>query len=288
MPSVKEATILKARVILRQAERESILVGLSILILIEKKVRQKVIRQAIIHIPFLKSKSLIMSMLKLYFLLVFILPFSASYAQKVIIVDTLIGYNSALQSSNQLLQSCYISIEDFEKEQPLDVTYYAAIYPNVIARNVIADEVCILLDDRGGNLMIRNIQGSSDDTIRISRWKIYSNGLTDTLSGSKAYYQMYNDSIVRTSPKIVPFKMLIKNKGKKKLNEICLCVNGRYYKLPVTTITERSIETFHGYEPLNIYKQYMSNQNPKKTYSYKKFEGTQTRITRKFSATLTL
>lgn len=213
-------------------------------------------------------------------------------AHKTVIIDTLLGYTEEMQVGLPLVQS----VPEKGKELIIDQTFQPEIaistkYPNAIVTNIDLNKISLLLDNKGGVISLFSLDNIVSDTIRINKWMIHKNGLTDTVRGTKAYFQMYNDSMSKEPCKIEAIKYLERNKGKKKLKNINVAINGKHYNIPVEIITVHSSlnSSFHGYTPRKTYNAFMSkSENDKKVYRYKRFMGETKILIRRFNASLQL
>lgn len=97
-----------------------------------------------------------------YLVLIMLCCSTLSSAQsRLIIIDTLVGYPPVTGSREQfyLLFNHCGSLDDIESDTLLfqDPVIRQDSYPNVVVMNVTSDEVCILLDNKGGTFRLKGI-----------------------------------------------------------------------------------------------------------------------------------
>ncbi len=194
---------------------------------------------------------------------------------KVIIIDTLLGEISnrhALDIYLGLFRKCNGLEKDLSDTDTTSTYPDIALtrFPNVILPAISSNNICILLDNKDGLLHLNNVDQIEGDTIRISSWTVFKNGLTDTIAGWKSVTQMINDSAVQETEVVTPFHRYIRNSGVQALTYVSLTINGRHIQVPVTTFVERTISHGHGYTPRRIYRAYSGRKaGRKKKYRYK-------------------
>jgi hypothetical protein len=163
-------------------------------------------------------------------------------------------------------------------------------FPNVILSAIQSKNICLLLDSKGGHLQLQNVDHFPSDTIRISFWRVYANGLPDTFRGANVFFQMVND--VRSDTPLLekPILTVQKNIGVRDLKEISIILNGRKHIVPVTIETGGTIQTYHGYEPKSIYNKFNQEggKNSARVYRYKYFHGSGRNIVPIYHAVLSL
>ncbi len=126
----------------------------------------------------------------------------------------------------------------------------------------------IPMDNEGGFLEILNLYGQPFDTIRISKWKVFSNCYPDTFLFSRSYYKRNPDD---TLPNLFKHEEKLTITHKKCHNStaktICFMLNNVNYSLPTTmTLGNNLVTLSHGYNK-DIYK--LKNLNPKRKLIYK-------------------
>ena len=218
--------------------------------------------------------------------LVFSVNITFSQTSKTIIIDTLHGYTRNLEKKVALYSLCFKTSEDIIDDDKSVVSIDFNRIPNVVIENITRNDLCMLLDDKGGQLRLNNINNVVSDTIRISQWFIYNNGLTDTSKSVKFVHHMYNDSLVKPPCNIDKTVKIKKNKGKENLKSIRLVINNRNYIVPITKNSSISTANFHGYKPKRKYRKYLSKSDSDKVYNFKYFHGETKKILKVFSGEL--
>lgn len=218
---------------------------------------------------------------------------SAQQLKKTLIIDTLIGYSYSKDEFNIPLIRPIPKIGENYLTASSDIAQaiISKSYPNVIFTELDLDSTALLLDNKGGVLKLRSIQSFAADTIRINKWIVYENGLTDSLFTSKAFFRMYNDSMAETPYKTEQTHCLIKHKGERKIKHIDITINDKHYNISVSTVAAvpTSFSDFHGYKPRGKYKSYMQNASAnKKTFRYTRFMGQNTLLIQLYDASINL
>ncbi len=196
---------------------------------------------------------------------------SRAHVSKVLIIDTLVNLKPTEFSDYQLVQLCLNHPEDYLSIDSIQQNIHFKRVPNVIVSDIKVDNICLPLDNKGGTIQFKNLSKCHCDTIRIAKWTIYDNGITDTISGAKYIYQVYNDSTVDIPHRVNPFYRRIKHKGIKELNEIHISLNNVQYTLPVNLYVSKHYASGHGHFPRRKYERAMKNKNPDKIYKHKYF-----------------
>lgn len=213
-----------------------------------------------------------------------VLTYKCSAQSRIIIIDTLVGYHQNIEDSRGFSEHCTSDNSDLQ-------THTRIVENEHFSSAVISttgESLCIALDNKGGMATINNIQKLSSDTIRISKWTIYDNGLTDTIIGSKAFYKTVNDEMAEEPYKIVPIHRYKKMKGITSLHSITVKINNKNYTIPVTIEDETLYTSFNGVKPSKAYRQFTSKPKKNRKYRYEKFNGNITTHRKKFNAVLNI
>lgn len=218
-------------------------------------------------------------------------PFKSGAQGKTIIIDTLSGFIPADidDSKNQYgwyelsMNNRYDGMEELYSES-IDTT----VFPNVIITGFTENDIRLRLDNKGGIFELRGVQMLVGDTIRINKWRIYRNGLTDTLKGSSGYYKQVNDSLVPNSGKFKDFVRYKKHNGVNSLPTIEIVVNGKLYVIPVATQKSESETWGHGHKPYAKYERYIVGKSKKRVNRFKRIVAGHTTTAWLFEATLDL
>lgn len=211
---------------------------------------------------------------------------------KTIIIDTVVGYTSEMQFHDLIVQS----VPEKGKELIANLNFQPKIivsneYPNVVVTELNIDAVALLLDDKGGVLKLLSIDNIPGDTIKIDKWVVYENGLSDTIHGNKFFFQMYNDSMAKKPYKTERILSIKKNHGCRNVNSIDVKINNTLHKVPVDVITVRPLllSSFQGHLSKKKYKKFlMKNVNDKTVYRYQVFMGEKGTYSQRYDAELEL
>lgn len=215
---------------------------------------------------------------------------TSAQTKKTIIIDTLIGYTL---SKNEFNIPIVQRVPEKGEELLIADGFNPKVNisdknPNVIITELDSKNVALLLDDKGGLLKLLSLDKMQGDTIKINKWIVYKNGLTDTIRTNTAYFQMYNDSMANEPYKVKQTFRFKNNTGKKNIHEIDVVMNDKLYEIPIAIITiqPRFPATFHGYFPRKKYKSFNQKRiDDKKIYRYKAFMGEEFTLIQCFDAT---
>ncbi len=225
----------------------------------------------------------------LYFLLM--TPSKSGAQGKTIIIDTLTGFIPSYLDNSKNRQGWdelamnhrYAGAEQLYSEN-IDTT----VFPNVLITGFTENDLRLRLDNKGGIFELKGLQTAVSDTIRINTWRIYSNGITDTLTGSSGYYRQVNDSLVPNSGKFTDFVKYKKHKGHTSLATLEIVLNGKLYIIPVEAQKSESVTNGHGHKPLRKYNRYTSGNSKKRKHRFKRIVVGYTTTEWLFTATLEL
>lgn len=218
-------------------------------------------------------------------------PFKSEARGITIIIDTLSGFIPADldDSKNRYgwyelsMNNRYDGMEELYSEN-IDTT----VFPNVIITGFTENDIRLRLDNKGGIFELRGVQKLVGDTIRINKWRIYRNGLTDTLKGSSGYYKQINDSLVPNSGKFKDFVRYKKHNGVTSLATLEIVLNDKLYVIPVATQKSESETWGHGHKPYAKYERYIVGKSKKKVNRFKRIVAGHTTTAWLFEATLDL
>jgi len=200
-------------------------------------------------------------------------PFKSGAQGKSIIIDTLTGFIPAdLDDSKNRYGWYELSMNNRHDgtEELYSENIDTTVFPNVVIAGFTENDLRLRLDNKGGIFELKGVQTLVGDTIRINKWRIYRNGLTDTLKGSSGYYKMFNDSLVPNSGKFKDFIRYEKHEGVSSLSGLKIVVNGKLYIVPVTTQKSESVTTGHGRKPYAKYERYVAGKSKKKINRFKR------------------
>lgn len=204
-------------------------------------------------------------------LVLFISTASSGQGTKTITIDTLVGFVEVYEDLKNRQHGWYTVIEghsysigdEYEEIIQLDR------FPNVIITHWADTNIFLRLDNKGGVCNLKNIQRIASDTIRIKKWIIYENGLTDTVKGYTGYYRKINDSLLPGSGRFKDHIKYNAHTGITLLNNISVLVNDQTLQIPVTTDSVLTISVGHGHKPKKRYDEYILHRVPDKNYRFK-------------------
>jgi hypothetical protein len=228
---------------------------------------------------------------------------------KVIIIDTVSGEPRQRSTGDELNDE---NEQYGFSRQPLadicdDDFFFAAIhhfdtaiYPTTVytklgavITNIVHDNVCLRLDNKGGMLHLKDIGCYHADTIRISNWTVYDNGIDDSTNTCMYEYPVFNDSVDWDKETVNCSSTAERYKGGlKKLSSISITLDGRLTIIPVTIGSSSILKSSTGYRPLKArqkYKQHTAKHDPPtRVFKYTLMEGRSVKSVRYFDAVLNL
>ncbi len=152
---------------------------------------------------------------------------------KTVIIDKLISKMDTSRLRNMLVT---LDNKFIVESEDISVYFDPNISDRIVISNIEIDSFRLLLDDKGGYC---KIYAPKTDTIKIKKWKVYKNGLTD-ISVGKMRYSNFNDEIEKN------INEEHKNSGIKKLNQISVVFNNRKIKSSVSIIGDTTLRHVHG------------------------------------------
>lgn len=211
-------------------------------------------------------------------ILLFISLKSSAQPEKVIVIDTLLGFNAGSEKGTKELSL-------FEADGAA-LSYTVNENGQVVMTYGGQETIYILLDTKGGILALNNISATKVDTFKIDKWKVYRNGITDTIKKSSYKYTCYNDSVIKNNYKTKVNVRYIKHKGISDLEKIMLVINDTRITIPVSMNTPLEGTQYTSYKPKRIYEKYIDNTSSDRVYKYYKICSTYDTTVHYYSAEL--
>jgi hypothetical protein len=200
---------------------------------------------------------------------------------KIILIDTLLGQDKywmpfsilACLDTNETshLRDTIIEAYIEKKGKVMSVVFtlyrfYQTEFYNAPKEVQLLD---LPFDGNDGVVSIKDIWNIKADTIRISKWTIYNNGLPDTAFRGTLYQDMINDS-VQNSNHVVDTTRYV-NRGRFNIHKATVNINGVIYTIrPIKHVRELRRHS-HGYLHRKAYYRYRKSTNSKKKYRYIRF-----------------
>ena len=210
----------------------------------------------------------------LFCLLMFLTKTTIGQEREIVfIIDTVIT------NSEELRYGIGWEWLDQNRDIPAEFVYTDAIlkktYPNFIQEikfyDSVETDIIMPLDDKHGEFFIRGINRVLD-TLRIRKWTVIQNDLSDTISTETTYIKKRNDS---SSPPPYLVKTEFKTKkGKVPYSKVIrLNINGQDHRLLIEPSRMPLRTSGHGYRPSKRYDRYRRNEakSSKKIYRYTYF-----------------
>jgi hypothetical protein len=127
--------------------------------------------------------------------------------------------------------------------------------------------------DKGSSYVsIRRFGDTQEDTIRINKWKIYPNDITDTLYKVITYKNMINDSVVKEYSKC-DTQLTRKKEKNLSTEDLSVVINGKAYRIDLIKSSTKVNGTFNGAFPLKRFRKYQNHSATKREYRYTRFYG---------------